>query len=299
MKRFLTDNNQHLRLPDYLKRPIASCDNRENKSVRNILSKYNLNTVCDNARCPNKSICYGCLTATFLIMGRICTRNCRFCNIEGGYPVPLDKAEPENVACAVKELGLKYVVITSVTRDDIKDGGAEHFRETINQIRKKDADIKIEILTPDFKGNKTSLDIIIDAHPDVFNHNVETVPSLYKTARPKADYLQSLEVLSYIKENAPEIITKTGIMTGLGETKDEIINTMKDILERKTDILTIGQYMRPSKKHLEVKRYLKEEEFDELRETALNMGFGACVSAPLARSSYKAFETYNAIKRKG
>ncbi len=285
-----------LRLPDYLKRPIASLDNKENKRVKNILSKYNLNTVCDGARCPNKSVCYGCLTATFLIMGKTCTRNCRFCNISPSYPLPLDENEPKNVACAVKELNLDYVVITSVTRDDLEDGGAKHFKKTIDEIRKLKPLTKIEILTPDFKGDKKALDIIIESMPDVFNHNVETVPSLYKKARPQAIYKRSLEVLSYIKKNSSGIITKTGIMTGLGETEEEIIQTIKDIKEANVDILTIGQYIRPSVKHLPVIKYYKEDEFEKLRQIALDTGIKACVSSPLARSSYRAHETYNEIK---
>ncbi len=296
MKQSSMDN--YLRLPDYLKKPIASLDNKENKDVRGILSKYNLNTVCDNARCPNKSTCYGCLTATFLIMGKNCSRNCRFCNISSEHPTPLDKNEPKNVAKAVSELGLKYVVITSVTRDDLADGGANHFKETIEEIRKINKDVKIEILTPDFKENIEAMNLIIEAKPDVFNHNIETVPRLYEIARPQANYKQSLNVLSYIKKNSPDVLTKTGIMTGLGETKEEIIQTIKDIKENNIDILTIGQYIRPSKNHLKVDRYYKEEEFKELEEIALNIGIKACVSAPLARSSYKASETYDILMKK-
>ena len=232
-------------------------------------------------------------------MGKICTRNCRFCNINGGIPEPLDVNEPKNVANAIEELNLKYVVITSTTRDDVPDGGADHFRQTIDEIRKKSSSIKIEILTPDFLGDKNSLDTILKSCPDVFNHNMETVPRLYKIARPKADYIRSLNVLSYIKENNPEIITKTGIMVGLGETKDEIIQTMKDILTSKVDILTIGQYIRPSKLHLKVERYYREEEFEELKNIALELGFKGVVSAPLVRSSYMARETYNAVKKQG
>ncbi len=283
-------DKNYVRLPEYLKRPIASTDNKENKSVRKILSKYNLNTVCDNARCPNKSTCYGCLTATFLIMGKVCTRNCRFCNIQSNIPEPLNTKEPENIANAVRELKLDYVVITSVTRDDLPDGGAYHFKKTVDMIRKLNKNTKIEILTPDFKGNKEALDIIVEAKPDIFNHNVETVPSLYKKARPMADYRQSLDVLKYIKDKG--IITKTGIMTGLGETKEEIIQTIKDIKEVNTDILTIGQYIRPSIKHLEVKKYYREEDFEELKQIALQIGIKAIVCAPLARSSYMAKETY-------
>ncbi len=287
--------DKYLRLPNYLKVPIASLDNKQNKETKKILSKYNLNTVCDGARCPNKSKCYGCLTATFLIMGKNCTRNCRFCNIETGHIQPLDKDEPRNIALATSEMNLKYVVITSVTRDDLKDGGAGHFSQTIEEIKKIDPNIKIEILTPDFKGDENALNTIIKAHPEVFNHNMETVPSLYQLARPSANYKRSLEVLKYVKNKAPEIFTKTGIMTGLGETKDEIIQTIKDIKAANVDILTVGQYIRPSKKHLEVKRYYKEEEFEEIKNIALEIGMRACVSAPLARSSYRAYETYEKL----
>lgn len=286
----------YLRLPEYLKRPIAKLDDIENKNVRNILSKYHLNTVCENARCPNKTQCWGECTATFLIMGKVCTRNCRFCNITSDKPKPLDKTEPLNVAKAVVEMGLKYAVITSVTRDDIKDGGAEHFKLTVDAIRNLNPEIKTEILTPDFKGDKNALDLIIKAQPDVFNHNMETVASLYNVVRPEADYGRSLYVLSYIKENAPDIITKTGIMTGLGENKDEIEETIKDIKNAKVDILTIGQYIRPSKNHIEVKRYYKKEEFEDLEKIAKKIGIKECISAPLARSSYRAFEAYKKIR---
>ena len=289
-------DKNYLRLPEYLKRPIAKLDDTENKNVRQILSKYNLNTVCDSARCPNKTQCFGECTATFLIMGKICTRNCRFCNITSNTPKPLDKNEPENVANAVIEMGLKYAVITSTTRDDINDGGAEHFKLTIDAIRKKDSSIKTEILTPDFKGNKNSLDTIIKANPDVFNHNIETVPSLYETVRPEADYKRSLDVLSYVKKNSPNIITKTGIMTGLGETYEEIEETIKDIKNANLDILTLGQYIRPSKHHLEVKSYSGQEAFENLKKLAEKIGIKACISAPLARSSYMAFETYKKIR---
>lgn len=286
----------YLRLPEYLKRPIAKLDDIENKNVRNILSKYHLNTVCENARCPNKTQCWGECTATFLIMGKVCTRNCRFCNITSDNPKPLDKTEPLNIAKAVVEMGLKYAVITSVTRDDIKDGGAEHFKLTVDAIRNLNPEIKTEILTPDFKGEKNALDLIIKAHPDVFNHNMETVASLYNVVRPEADYGRSLYVLSYIKEKAPDIITKTGIMTGLGENKDEIEETIKDIKNAKVDILTIGQYIRPSKNHIEVKRYYKKEEFEDLEKIAKKIGIKECISAPLARSSYRAFEAYKKIR---
>lgn len=280
------------RLPDYLKRPII--DTEKTKTVRHILRDKCLNTVCDGARCPNKSECYSKNTATFLIMGNVCTRNCRYCNIKSARPTPLDKNEPKHIAEAVKALSLKYVVITSVTRDDLSDGGAEHFAECINEIRKV-CDSKIEILTPDFKNNKESLDIIIKSAPDVFNHNIETVSSLFKTARPQGSYKDSIEVLKYIKENS-SILTKSGLMVGLGESIDDIKNTLSDLKMAGVDILTIGQYIQPSKEHLLVSKYYKEEEFDELKKLALKMGFKHCQAAPLVRSSYNAFEIWEQLK---
>ena len=238
------------RLPDYLKRGIV--DTEKTKLVRSILKTQCLNTVCEAARCPNKAECYAKNTATFLIMGNICTRNCRFCNISGGKPEPLDPKEPERVAKAVKELGLKYAVITSVTRDDLQDGGAEHFAETIYTIRKMAPEVKIEVLTPDFQGDSGQIDIVINAKPDVFNHNVETIERLYKKARPMAIYQRSLEFLGYIKTKSPETITKSGIMVGLGETFEELKKTFEDLSAKNCDIVTLGQYMQPSKHHLEV-----------------------------------------------
>ena len=236
------------RLPEYLKRPII--DTEKTKTVRKILKTKCLNTVCDGARCPNKSECYAHNTATFLIMGNVCTRNCRYCNIGTARPKPLDTEEPKHIAEAVKELGLKFAVITSVTRDDLPDGGAEHFKNCVDEIRKV-SDAKIEILTPDFRGKKESLDIIIKAHPEVFNHNIETVKSLFKTARPQGNYDCSLSVLKYVKDNS-DIITKSGLMVGLGESIDEIEETLKDLKTAGVDIVTIGQYIQPSKAHLEV-----------------------------------------------
>ena len=212
------------RLPDYLKRPII--DTEKTKTVRHILKNKCLNTVCEGARCPNKSECYSRNTATFLIMGNVCTRNCRYCNISTARPQPLDLDEPKHIAEAIAELGLKYAVITSVTRDDLPDGGAEHFAKCIKEIRGVNKgvnkDIKIEILTPDFKGDKKALNTIIEAHPDVFNHNIETVKSLFKTARPQGNYEISLDVLKYVKENS-DIVTKSGLMVGLSEKWEEII----------------------------------------------------------------------------
>ena len=273
------------RLPDYLKRNII--DNEKTKNVRNILKTKCLNTVCDGARCPNKNECYEHNTATFLIMGNICTRNCRYCNISTAKPEPLDKDEPKHIAEAVKELGLKYVVITSVTRDDLPDGGAEHFAQCIQEIRKLSSDIKIEILTPDFMRKEGALDKIIKIHPDVFNHNIETTRNVFKTARPLGDYETSLNVLRYIKQNS-NIPTKSGLMVGLGETIEDIEQTITDLKNVGCDILTIGQYIRPSKKHLEVNKYYTLEEFETLKQLAQKIGFDKYKIGPLVRSSYLA-----------
>ena len=272
------------RLPEYLKRPII--DTEKTKTVRHILKNKCLNTVCEGARCPNKSECYARNTATFLIMGNVCTRNCRYCNISTARPQKLDLDEPKHVAEAVKELELKYAVITSVTRDDLPDGGAEHFANCIYEIRRI-CDAKVEILTPDFRGNKEALDTIIKAHPNVFNHNIETVRGLFKTARPQGNYDCSIEVLKYIKENS-DIPTKSGLMVGLGEGVNEIEQTMLDLKNAGVDIITIGQYIQPSKQHLEVAKYYTPEEFEDLRKLARKIGFKNYQIDPLVRSSYKA-----------
>ena len=275
------------RLPDYLKRPII--DTEKTKNVRRILKENCLNTVCENARCPNKNECYTCNTATFLIMGNVCTRNCRYCNIACQKPEKLNLNEPLHIAKAVKDLGLKYAVITSVTRDDLEDGGAEHFANCIYEIRKLSPEVKVEILTPDFKGDKKSLDKIIEADPAVFNHNIETVKALFKSARPQGNYDVSLEVLKYVKESS-SIITKSGLMVGLGESVQEIEETLFDLKSVGVDILTIGQYIQPSKKHLEVAKFYTPEEFAELDKLALNVGFTHRQIGPLVRSSYRAAE---------
>lgn len=283
------------RLPEYLKRPII--DTEKTKTVRRILKSKCLNTVCEGARCPNKSECYSANTATFLIMGQVCTRNCRYCNISTEKPQPLDLEEPRHVAEAIKELGLKFAVITSVTRDDLPDGGAEHFKNCIEEIRKI-CDAKIEILTPDFRSKTdfskplyNSLDTIISAKPDVFNHNIETVRSLFKTARPQGDYDRSLEVLKYVKENSA-ITTKSGLMVGLGETIDEIEETFADLKNAGVDILTVGQYIQPSKQHLPVDKYYTLEEFENLKVLAHKIGFKNFQIGPLVRSSYHAKGCY-------
>lgn len=275
------------RLPDYLKRPIIDTD--KTRTVRRILKTKCLNTVCENARCPNKNECYTKNTATFLIMGNNCTRNCRYCNITCAKPEALDVEEPKHVAEAVQALGLKYAVITSVTRDDLPDGGAQHFANCIYEIRNISPDVKVEILTPDFRGNKNSLDTIIKAHPDVFNHNIETVRNVFKTARPQGDYDCSLEVLKYIKDNS-DIITKSGLMIGLGETFEDIEQTLVDLKNVGCDILTVGQYIQPSKEHLAVSKYYTPSEYEDLKALAEKIGIKHYQIGPLVRSSYRASE---------
>ena len=275
------------RLPDYLKRPIIDTDTTRN--VRRILKNRCLNTVCENARCPNKNECYTKNTATFLIMGNVCTRNCRYCNISSERPKPLDEKEPLHVAEAVRDLGLKYAVLTSVTRDDLPGGGAEHFAKCVEQIRALDPDTKIEILTPDFKGDTAALDKIIKVRPDVFNHNIETVKELFKIARPQGNYEISLKVLKYMKEIG-NLTTKSGLMIGLGETPLLIEETLCDLKKAGVDILTIGQYIQPSKAHLPVAKYYTPEEYSALQKLAHKVGFKYFQIGPLVRSSYRAAE---------
>lgn len=280
------------RLPQYLRRPII--DTEKTKTVRHVLKENRLNTVCEGARCPNKNECYQHNTATFLIMGNVCTRNCKYCNITSSKPERLDEEEPKNIAKAVSELGLRYVVITSVTRDDIEDGGASHFAKCIEEIRALSDDVRVEILTPDFKRkgsvgefNRESLDRIIEAKPDVFNHNIETVRDVFEKARPLGNYDLSLSVLEYVKKNS-DIPTKSGFMIGLGETTEQIVDTMRDLRGVDCDMLTIGQYIRPSKQHLEVEKYYLLEEYDYLREKAKELGFRKYQIGALVRSSYHA-----------
>ena len=294
------------RLPEYLKRPII--DTEQTKTVRRILKTKCLNTVCEGARCPNKSECYSHNTATFLIMGNVCTRNCRYCNISSAKPEPLDLNEPKHIAEAVKELGLKYAVITSVTRDDVEDGGAEHFKNCVDEIRKI-CNAKIEILTPDFKPRNLApqekvqalnsyapLDTIIGANPDCFNHNIETVKTLFSTARPQGNYDWSLEVLKYVKNNS-SIVTKSGLMVGLGETFAQIDETLCDLKNVGVDIITIGQYIQPSKAHLEVAKFYTLEEFEELKTLARKVGFKNYQIGPLVRSSYHAMNSFNEMNQ--
>lgn len=280
-----------VRLPEYLKRNII--DTEKTKNVRKILKDNCLNTVCDGARCPNKNECYQKNTATFLIMGSVCTRNCRYCNIGCEKPLPLDENEPKHLAKAVKELELKYVVITSVTRDDLPDGGAQHFVKCLEEIKNLTPSVRIEILTPDFKGDTKSLDTIIQSAPDVFNHNIETVYGLFKTARPQGNYQTSLNVLKYVKENS-DITTKSGLMVGLGETFEQIEETLTDLKNIGCDIVTIGQYIPPSKNHLPLDKYYSLEEFEQLKTLAKKVVIKNYQIGPLVRSSYNAMDTFSA-----
>ncbi len=274
------------RKPDWLRVRIPAGSGYQ--EVRGILDKYHLNTVCDEAICPNRGKCFQSGTATFMILGKNCTRNCRFCNVTGAAPEPVDSEEPLNVAMAVKDLSLKYVVITSVTRDDLPDGGAEHFAKTVFEIRRINPGTKVELLIPDLQGNKEALKKVVECKPDVLGHNIETVPSLYRTVRPEADYIQSLEVLSNAKELGYTGKTKSGIMVGLGETESEVISVLKDLRKHKCDFLTVGQYLTPSKLHLPLVEYIHPDQFKKYEDTAYSLGFGYVASSPLVRSSYMA-----------
>ena len=256
--------------------------------VKSLISDLSLNTVCNEANCPNRMECYNRGTATFMILGKNCTRNCRFCNVTKEMPEKVNPMEPENVAKAVAKLGLKHAVITSVTRDDLEDQGANHFAKVVREIRKATPKVTIELLIPDMQGNKDLIDIIIDSEPDVLNHNVETVPELYDTVRPMAVFDRSVELLGYVKNKKPYMRTKSGMMLGLGETKDQVINVFKKLREVDCDMITLGQYLRPTKAHIPVVEYVAPEQFDEYKDIALSMGFKKVASAPLVRSSYYA-----------
>jgi len=260
--------------------------------IKKLLRRLNLHTVCEEANCPNIGDCFSRKTATFMIMGDVCTRNCPYCNVSNGKPQALDPQEPENVANAVKTLGLKHVVITSVDRDDLPDGGASHFANVIKKVREINPGITIEVLMPDFKGSIESLKTVLDANPEVVNHNIETVKELYKIVRPQGNYERSLKILKSIKEINPKTISKSGFMVGLGETKEQIINLMEDLYKNNVEILTIGQYLQPSKNHLPVYRYYSEEEFKELEEIGYKIGFKYVFSGVLIRSSFNAQEQF-------
>jgi lipoic acid synthetase len=262
------------------------------KKVRGILEKFHLNTVCDEALCPNRGKCFQAGTATFMILGKNCTRNCRFCNVTSAKPEEADPDEPGRVAAAVEALKLKYVVITSVTRDDLPDGGAFHFADVIKAIKRKTPGVGIEVLIPDFQGDREALSEVVEAGPDVIAHNVETVPSLYDEVRPQANYAQSLEVISDVKGMNPGIKSKSGLMVGLGETREQVIEVMKDLRTHGCEFLTIGQYLAPSKLHHPVIEYITPAMFDEYAQTARDLGFEYVASAPFVRSSYMAREAF-------
>lgn len=276
-----------MRLPEWIKVKASGLHN-----TKSLLRNHGLSTVCEEARCPNKGYCFSKPTATFMILGDHCTRDCGFCSVKYGNPSFVDAEEPERVAEAAYAMGLRYVVITSVTRDDLPDGGALQFAKTIRAVKNKLPDSKVEVLTPDFKGDVNSLKIVLDSWPDVFNHNMETIKRLYYKVRPHADYECSLGVLENVKKMASEIKTKSGLMLGFGETFDEVIDLFKDLRNAGCDFLTVGQYLRPSKKNLPVVEYIRPEVFEELKEAALELGFEFVAAGPLVRSSMNAEEMY-------
>jgi len=277
------------RHPRWLKVPLPAGENFN--EVRKLVKDNNLHTVCQSANCPNIGECWGQRTSTFMILGDICTRNCRYCALVSGKPEPLDLNEPKRVADAVKTLSLRYAVITSVTRDDVPDGGASIFGDTIREIRKTVPECQVEVLIPDFLGSREALDVVLKAKPDVLNHNLETVPLLYSRARPQANYKRSLAILEWAKQAG--YITKSGLMLGLGETNEDVMEVMKDLRKINCDILTLGQYLQPSSAHLPIDRYVAPEQFLTFQREGKKMGFQHVESGPLVRSSYHAAVCYD------
>jgi lipoyl synthase len=275
------------RLPDWLKRDFPR--GNENFFTESLLRELNLETVCENARCPNRPECYSRRTATFMILGNVCTRPCGFCSVPRGETLEVEFDEPDRVAEATKRLGLKHVVITSVTRDDLPDGGAEHFYQCVFAVRKKTG-AAVEVLTPDFLGDVTAIDRVIESQPEVFNHNLETVPRLYKKVRGRAEYQRSLDLLNRVKQKAPKMVTKAGLMLGLGETVDELFDVFADLRKIQCDVLTLGQYLAPTLKHIPVARFVSPQEFDDIATKARFLGFQQVVAGPFVRSSYHADE---------
>ncbi len=282
-------------IPSWIRIRVSEGENF--KDLKQLVQGRHLHTVCEEARCPNIFDCWNRRTATFMILGDVCTRACRFCAVTSGRPTELDLGEPLRVADSVAELGLKHAVITSVDRDDLRDGGAGIFARTIRAIRHKSPTTTIEVLTPDFQGDFDSVRTVVEAGPDIFNHNTETVPRLYSRIRPKAVYSNSLALLRHVKALAPEMVTKSGLMVGLGETEDELVEVFRNMRAHDIDVLTVGQYLRPSKKHAEVMRYYRPEEFVRLKQLALEMGFGHVESGALVRSSYHADEQVPAPRK--
>jgi lipoic acid synthetase len=272
--------------PAWLRAPAPAGDNW--RELEALVERLGLHTVCQSAACPNLGECWNRRTATFMILGNVCTRRCGFCAVRKGVPLAVDCDEPRRVAQAVATLGLRYAVLTSVSRDDLQDGGAELFALTIRAIRERLPLCRVEVLTPDFQGSRAALDVVLEAAPDVFNHNLETVPRLYRQVRSGASYERSLDILARVKQTRPGIPAKSGLMLGLGETPEEVVAVMRDLRARAVDILTLGQYLRPSPGHLPVFRYIPPEEFADLRQRGLQMGFRHVEAGPLVRSSYHA-----------
>ena len=276
------------RIPEWIK--VRVHEGEDYKDLKALVRSRRLHTVCEEAHCPNIFDCWARRTATFMILGDVCTRACRFCAVTSGRPTELDIGEPLRVAESIAELGLRHAVVTSVDRDDLKDGGAEIFARTIRAVRRRSPGTSIEVLTPDFQGDREAIRTVVEARPDIFNHNTETVPRLYPRIRPKAVYENSLGLLRFVKELAPGMVTKSGVMVGLGETREELLEVFRNMRRHSIDVLTVGQYLRPSKKHAEVVRYYRPEEFVELKEAAQAMGFAHVESGALVRSSYHADE---------
>lgn len=287
-----TEAKDRLRLPKWLYKELPKAGSGSMiAEIKKDLRSRNLYSVCEEASCPNLAECFSKGVATFMIMGDKCTRRCSFCDVAHGRPDALDQNEPEQLAQSIRKMNVKYVVITSVDRDDVRDGGAEHFAKCISRTRELNPNIKIEVLTPDFRGKnrlENAVEVFTQFPPDVFNHNVETVPRLYKQARPGSDYWWSMDLLKRIKARNPDMPTKSGLMLGLGETDDEIIEVLKDLRDHNVDMLTLGQYLQPSAYHLKVQRYVTPERFDELGEIARELGFSNVASGPNVRSSYHA-----------
>ena len=279
------------RLPEWFK--TAKPDAKAYKGMEKLIRNKSLHTVCHEANCPNKGKCFKDKSVTFMILGKNCTRNCSFCNVTYESPEMIDEKEPENIADAVLELGLKHIVITSVTRDDLEDGGASHFANVIRAIKNKDEKVNVEVLIPDLKADENSLNKVVDALPEVIGHNIETVPRLYSEVRPDADYQRSLKVLKLVKEMNQNIYTKSGLMVGLGETEEEVKAVMRDLRANNCDILTIGQYLRPSNSHIEIKEYIHPDLFKTYENYAKEIGFKAVAAGPFVRSSFNALETFN------
>jgi lipoic acid synthetase len=275
--------------PEWLRAPAPVGENY--RELKALIERLELHTVCESAACPNVGECWNRRTATFMILGNVCTRRCGFCAVQKGGPLEVDYDEPRRVAEAVAAMGLRFAVITSVNRDDRKDGGAELFAMTIRAIRERVPGCGVEVLVPDFQGSHAAMDTVVEARPDVLNHNTETVPRLYRQVRLGAQYTRSLDMLAYAKRIAPEIPTKSGMMLGLGESGEETLSVMRDLRAHGVDILTLGQYLRPSPKHLPIVRYVPPAEFDELRRAGEAMGFGHVEAGPLVRSSYHAAES--------